>query len=42
LSERQVLTAVGVVANFTEESLITHPEIGSMRDPDEANHDGRA
>lgn len=42
LSERQVLTAVGVIANFTEESLITHPEIGSMRDPDEANHDGRA
>ena len=42
LSERQVLTAVGVIANFTEESLVTHPEIGSMRDPDEANHDGRA
>lgn len=37
LSDRGVVLASGVVAEFTEESLITHPEIGAMRDPDAAD-----
>ena len=37
LTDRGAVLASGVVVEFTEQSLITHPEIGSMRDPDAAD-----
>jgi succinyl-CoA synthetase beta subunit len=36
LTHGDAVLAGGAHVNFTEESLITHPEIGAMRDPDEA------
>lgn len=39
LTYGEAVLAGGVHASFSEESLITHPEIGAMRDPDEVTAD---